>query len=492
MANLSDLYYRYQNLQAAPETAPIEPDASANLASPEELDTLAARLKKKKKRDEEQLTAPVEAPSKVEDQKQTAVQPVPGPGGMTAPVAPPQEKDGIPAAPGQEKKSTKEVDDIESILNESGRIQAALGAGKAVSRDKLESYLKQLDDLKPVDPKSPDTQRFVQARAEAYRAYQEKADRNDWLEIAQNLVGAITNYASARSAMGTQFIGGAVPLKGVDYGARTERAGKEYAMELGQIGAEERAAETAAEREDRLAREGLALQRGSLQEKIAAERERIREGEAAGREAGREARGILRDILINRRYDRANQSRLAAETARLQAAGAKAATSELDKQIKSLSDEEKAVTTKLKAANNLIASSGKAYDKALAEYATASGISEEALKEQADKESGFFTTDKSYLKEKIAGTHATELAAEQQRIRQQIEDLRRARFGGQPAAQAPAPQPAAPQPAVPPSTTPAAGGNMVTVQLANGKQGRIPAGQLSKFLQDNPGSRQVQ
>lgn len=483
---LSDLYYKYQNLQAKPATLPTTPEESANLASPEELDTLAARLKKKKKQDEEQVAAPAETLPPVENQKQADVQPAPGLGGKAEPVAPPEEKDGIPAAPSQEKLPTKEADDIESILSESGRIQAALGAGKAVPRSKLEGYLKQLDDLKPVDPKSPDTQKFVQARAEAYRAYQEKADRNDWLEVAQNLVGALTNYASARSAMGTQFIGGAVPLKGIDYGARTERAGREYAMELGQIGAEEKAAETAAEREDRLAREGLALQRGSLQEKIAAERERIREGESASREAGREARGILQNILTNRRYDRANQARLAAETARLQAAGAKAATSELDKQIQSLEDEEKAVTTKLRAANNLMAASGKAYDKALADYATAAGVSGEDLQEQADKESGLFTTDKSYLKEKIVGTHAAELTTEQQRIRQQLQDLRRVRFGGQPAPQAPASQ------AVPPSTTPPPSDNMVTVQLANGKQGRIPASQLSKFLQDNPGSRQVQ
>lgn len=410
---------------------------------------------------------PAKETPKDKDQKQADMQPAPGPGGRTPPAATPQKEDGIPAAPSQDKKPVKELDDIESVLEEAGKIQAKLGAGKAVPRDQLEKYLNQLEDLKPVAPSSPDTQRFVQARAEAYRAYQEKADRNDWLEVAQNLVGALTNYASARSAMGTPFIGGAVPLKGIDYGARTERAGKEYAMELGQIGAEERAAESKADKEDRLARESLALTRGGLQEKIAAERERIREGEAEKREAGREATGILKDILTNRRYDRANQARLAAETARLTASGQKTATTELDNQIKSLMAEEKAVTTKLKAANNLMSASGKAYDSALAAYATASGVSEEALKEQADKESGFFTTDKSYLKEKIAGQHAQELAAEQQKIQQQIADLRKVRFGS-PASPA-VPTSAQPASATPPST-PAA--KPATVILRNPKTGR--------------------
>jgi hypothetical protein len=424
-----------------------------------------------------------------EKEKQAVVQPAPPSGGMTPPVAPPSKEDGIAPAPGQAETGDTKQDDVEKTLGEWSKLQATVGAGKGVSRAGLESALKALDDLKPIDPTAPDTQRFVQARAEAYRAYQEKADRNDWLEVAQNLVSAITNYASARAAMGTRYEGGNIPLKGIDYGARTARAGREYEMELGQVGAEEKAAETAAERADRLKREQLALKRSGLQERIAAERERVREGETAQREAGRESMSLLRDIMNTRRADAKNAAYLETKTKELEAKGRQATTKDVDNQLKSLVAQEKATTARLKAANDLMSASGKTYDKALSVYATASGVSEEALKEQADKESPFYQRDKTYIKDNIAAKHATELSAEQQQIRRQIESLRGLKSGGQaaPATAAPTTQPAAQ-----PSTTAPTGDTMVMVQTAAGKQGRIPASQLGKFLQDNPGSRQVQ
>lgn len=432
--------------------------------------------------------APAMAATSLTEKEKLAVEPTSPPGGKADQAAPPVEKDGIPAVSGQDKTGDGKQDDIEKAISEWGKLQATVAAGKGVSRGKLESALNELEKLKPADPTSPDTKRFVQARADAYRAYQEKADRNDWLEVAQNLVGAITNFASAKSAMGTPFIGG-VPLKGIDYGARTERAGKEYGMELGQIGAEEKAAETAAEREDRLKREQFIAKRGALEERITAEREKVREGEAAQREAGRETMSLLRDIMNTRRSDAKNATYLAEKTKEIQAKGRQAAVKDIDSQLNSLVAQEKAVTAKLKAANNLMASTNKTYSKALADYATAAGVSEESLKEQADKESGLFTFDDTYMRKNIAGGHAKELSAEQQQLIRQIESLRKLKSGGQAAPLTTAPTTQSP---VQPSTTPPSGDNMVTVQLSTGKPGRIPASQLSKFLQDNPGSRQVQ
>jgi hypothetical protein len=202
---------------------------------------------------------------------------------------------------------------------------------------------------------------------------------------------------------------------------------------------------------------------------------------------------LLRDIMNTRRADARNATILEYKTKELEAKGQKAAATDIKNQLTSLVAQEKAITAKLKAANDLMTSTGKTYGKALSAYATAAGVSEDALQEQADKESGLFTLDKTYIKDNIAAKHATELSAEQQQIRRQIQSLRGLQSGAQPGAQ-PAPA-AAPQPAVQsaaPSTAPASSDTMVTVQTAAGKQGRIPASQLSKFLQDNPGSRQVQ
>jgi hypothetical protein len=357
----------------------------------------------------------------------------------------------------QEKKDT----DVEKVLRESGELIAKLGGNKKVDRSQLQSYLDKLDTLQPNTAAStPETQRFVQARADAYRAYKEKADRNDWLEVAQNLVNSITQFASAQQAMGTRFEGGNLPLKGIDYGARTARAGREYEMELGQVGAEEKAAETASERADRLRREELSLKRQTLGEKIGAERERVRQQESDVKDVERQALNLYSIINSNRRNDADNLAALERKTAEIEGRGRAAAGKDLDNHIKALETEAKALTPKIQSANALSGSSKDSdYKKNLATFATALGKSEEELKAEADSNSGWFTLNKTYIKENIAGKQAAEWARQQQELQRQIADLKRVKFGGEAVSAATA---SASQPATTPGQAPAPGGKVVT------------------------------
>jgi glucan-binding YG repeat protein len=420
---------------------------------------------------------------KVEDQKQAVSQPVPGQMGGTPPSGTSTDESKPATGKEQEKKDT----DVEKVLRESGELIAKLGGNKKVDRSQLQSYLNKLDTLTPDTAVStPETQRFVQARADAYRAYKEKADRNDWLEVAQNLVNSITQFASAQQAMGTRFEGGNLPLKGIDYGARTARAGREYEMELGQVGAEEKAAESAAERADRLRREELSLKRQTLGEKIGAERERVRQQESDVKDAERQALNLYSIINSNRRNDADNLAALERKTAEIENRGRAAAGKDLDNHIKTLEAEAKALTPKIQSANALSGSSKDSdYKKNLATFATYLGKSEDEIKADAKQNSGWFTFKADYVRENIAGKQASEWARQQQELQRQIADLRRVKFGGE---VTPVPS----QPATTtPSTTPTRTGK-VKVVAPNGQQGEIDAAQVDAFLAKYPGSKVVQ
>ena len=391
-----------------------------------------------------------------------------------------------PAEPEPTKTPEQTQDIIGSSMRDIGRIQNQLGANKEPDRKTLNDLMDKLDSIKPDTEtyRDPIVRNFLQDKAELYRAYKEKADRNEWLELAQNLVNSLTQFASTQAVIGTGRVGGGLALPQTDYGARTERAFREYRAQAGDISEEEKSAAAAQERVDRLRKEKMASERATLGERIGAEREKIRQEEADAKQAGRDAISLYSVLQQNKRAEEQNEASLNRAIAQYQSKQDESTNKLIDKDINSLIAKEKELNNKLQAANALMTSDKKNYDKNLAAWAAASGQDVNSIVQKADEESGLFTADKTYIKETLAPQHAADLQDQLRVVASQLEELRAARGRVMPGRATPA---AAPQPA---STTPAAGG-MVTVKLANGKQGSIPAGQLSKFLSDNPGSSQV-
>lgn len=403
---------------------------------------------------------------KVEDQKQTDMQSTPGPGGMTSPVASsPSKTDTVKTT--SQPLTAKEQTNIDKTLQDVKKLETAFGAKTDPSEAKadIKNLLGKLDSLKIPDLTPRQTEQFAQARADAYRAYQEKADRNDWLEVAQNLVGAITNFASAKSAMGTQFIGGAVPLKGIDYGARSERALKEYGAQLGAIGEQEKAAETAADRADRLKYEQATLEKATLSERLAARKEEVRQAEADAKQAGRDAVSLYGILQNNQRAAEHNLTVIENALLRNQVSQGKVTEDARQKQINELGQLEKQLTNQLSAANQLIAADSKHYDKELSDFATSQGTIFQDVMDKAKQESGTFQSKKDYIKETLAPNAAKTTQQQLAEVRAQIAQLK----SGRPAVTPSGQQSAAAQ--ATPSTTTA----QVTPDL------------IQQYRQKNPG-----
>lgn len=82
--------------------------------------------------------------------------------------------------------------------------------------------------------------RFKEERDRAYQMYNEAKSRNEWLELAQLLGQAVTQYGAARVGLRTGRDMSGIQIPGIDYGARTEREAKLLQTRLGDIGDQER------------------------------------------------------------------------------------------------------------------------------------------------------------------------------------------------------------------------------------------------------------
>ena len=390
------------------------------------------------------VTGKVETVKIPEKEKQTGVQPVPPSGGVS-PTEPPAQ---VKPTPPADKEQAKKADTIENSLDEIGKIQAAFGANKTPDRTELNRLLDSLEKVKPdtTNLKDPVTRNFLQDKAEAFRAYREKADRNDWLEIAQNLVNSLTQFASTQAAQGTRFVGGGLPLPTTDYGAKTGRALQEYKLQAEDISGEQKAAESAQERVDRLRKEEMAGRRAGLGERIAAERERIRQEESDAKQAGRDAISLYGTLQSNKRAMEQNET--AIQKAILQHEQRKDQASEklVDNQIGYLASQETQLKKQLDAANELMGSDKKNYEKKLADWAASAGQNAAGVVDKAQKESGFFTSNKDYVQETLAPQHAQMVQEQLATIGKQLGELRAAKYSGQQTTQAATP------PAVAPST----------------------------------------
>lgn len=115
--------------------------------------------------------------------------------------------------------------------------------------------------------------RFKEERDRAYQMYNEAKSRNEWLELAQILGQAVTQFGAAQVGMRTGRSMAGLQIPGVDYGARTAQEQRLLETRLRDIGAEQEREETLAERLRREKREAAADAR--------AERElRLKEQEA--------------------------------------------------------------------------------------------------------------------------------------------------------------------------------------------------------------------
>lgn len=87
-------------------------------------------------------------------------------------------------------------------------------------------------------------------RDRAYDLYEQAKSRNEWLELAQILAQAVTQYGAARVGLRTGRSMAGLQIPGVDYGARTEREQRLLETRLRDIGEREKAEERAKEREE--------------------------------------------------------------------------------------------------------------------------------------------------------------------------------------------------------------------------------------------------
>jgi hypothetical protein len=130
--------------------------------------------------------------------------------------------------------------------------------------------------------------RFKQERDRAYQMYNEAKTRNEWLELAQLLGQAATQYGAAQVGMRTGRSMAGLQIPGVDYGTRTAQEQRLLESRLRDIGGEQEREETLAERLRREKREAAADAR--------AERElRLREREAGLPKETAEDRAIRRE-----------------------------------------------------------------------------------------------------------------------------------------------------------------------------------------------------
>ena len=346
--------------------------------------------------------------------KEREPKPAPSLLGGTAQVEPPldtiKEKE-----KGQEPGKVEDVQksDIDKTVSEIKDLEKALGGGKKPSDKQLRTLLDKLEDIKvPEKTGDPNAERFLQQRAEAYRAYQRKADRNEWLDLAQSLVNSVTQFASAQAAMGTRFAGGQIPLAGVDYGARTARAAREYEMELGGIEAGERVSAKKAEQAYFNAKEKADADRSNLIAKIGVEKEALARAEKDADQARAETISLYKTILANRESAAKTNAALIKANNNLLVNVQKADINSINANISALENNIENMTNKLKVANTLGSSDNKNYEKNLVNYATLYGVSVDDIQKEADKKSGFFTADKIKNKAKEDATSTASLIRE--------------------------------------------------------------------------------
>jgi hypothetical protein len=293
-------------------------------------------------------------------------------------------------------------------------------AGGKASDDKVQKdTISTLDDVvKQVNEDqnfqySPVRTDLISLRADAYKAYKEKANRNEWLDLAEKALNAIGQFAAARSATGG-FVAG-FPQSKTDYAGRTEQAFREYQTELGTIGEQARAEERGAERLEAQKEREIARRQRTISERLADER-------AARAEAASEKRALI-----------AAGGKESVAAAKKEATESKEAYKRLGTQLTDINKEESLLQKQIAAINKLgISKNSEDETKALAEIASlVPDLTVEQLKADIDSADDALTF-RSTAKNQVASSLLGPLKQKIQQLGARKEALYGARAGEQP------------------------------------------------------------
>lgn len=400
---LLELNKKYEDLNRAAKEEARQSYVSSGMTPPAEGELArqgsSSLLTKMQKKPEDTSMPTQLAPSapvfgQPEMEKEKPAEPVP-PSGGTVPSVPPLDSSLADKISQGEKGKEVEQSDINKALTETLKLQQALGAGEKVDRSKLDGFLNELESIKiPERTSDPNAERFLQQRAEAYRAYQRKADRNEWLDLAQSLVNSITQFASAQAAMGTRFAGGQIPLAGVDYAGRTARAAKEYEMELGGVEAAERASAKKYEQDFLNEKDKMEGKKTGLLAKISAEKDALDEAQRTA-SAKQQQSITLFKLITDAKLEDAKVTATKNKLAEDVIADQKKQTKETVKtNINSLEDEAKKLQNQLAAANALAAGNIKDKDDNKVKLANALQLPVDTIETLISQQEGFFAGTK--------------------------------------------------------------------------------------------------
>lgn len=197
----------------------------------------------------------------------------------------------------------------------------------------LDEYEKLVTDPQYQRTAPPAVKESLAAAIEkAQSSHNERANRNDWLEVAQTLAQAVTKYGAARSGGDSVNMSGVSAGPGIDYGARTTRSGQEMDRSISaakDIGNAEmadwnNASKPAAEKFDN--------QKGYLTTAIKTASERESDADRSARAEQAEIRRITTEENNNKNANDKEAARIRSE------------------RLKDLRDEEKTLTKQLKSA----------------------------------------------------------------------------------------------------------------------------------------------
>ena len=309
-----------------------------------------------------------------------------------------------PVTPGKESQATTPPVTATGAIKDMGALAAALEKGKSdkVSKASLDALTLTLDGVEAevsADSRfqnTPIASNLQSARAEAYKMYKEKADRNQLLGTVERAINAIAQFASAQAGFGTRQAGGNLPLSTADYGGQTAQAFKEYETEVGLIGEEQKAGERASDRKELLKEKEIGRRQKTILERIKLGSDEL--AQAAAEKRARIAEG-------GKDYTR---------TSRENAAAKKELFQKNKVALGGVAAEIKTISAQLDAINELAAAS-KTSDRndAVVKYATKMGIPVEEVNAGIDKEDKWWESDRTTS---FAAKRASELAKELERL----------------------------------------------------------------------------
>lgn len=110
-------------------------------------------------------------------------------------------------------------------------------SSEAPTSDEFQTVLDRIKAARSAATTPVDLEKFTRAEDEARQLYQDRAERSEWLSLADRIGTALTRYGAARAGMNT-----GVDMSGINYGPgydadkASDRAARDYSMELERIG----------------------------------------------------------------------------------------------------------------------------------------------------------------------------------------------------------------------------------------------------------------